>query len=224
MKKYLSFIIALCLSLAAVMQASADEKLRATPTGVSPFTESDKALIHSGNAETPFRVLQITDKQDSLFLRQTCSDLLNFVDDTTFHLFIDRMKTTMEAEQGVGIAAPQVGISKNLFLFTRLDLQEQPVQVVVNPKIIAQADTTVCFKRDGCLSVADQSGDSIRYPWIEAEYFNEKGETIRERLEGYSRRDSFTAIIFQHEYDHIQGIVFTDKLCEEIEIDGSQPL
>ena len=96
----------------------------------------------------------------------------------------------------------------------RLDLPEQPVLVAVNPKIIRHSDTTVCFERDGCLSVPGRSENSIRYPWIEVEYFNEKGEKVRERLEGYSRQDTFTAIIFQHEYDHLKGILFTDKLCK----------
>ena len=179
-----------------------------------PFAGADQALIRSGTAETPFRVLQVTDKQDSFLLRKPCNDLKNFAADPSFHLLLARLKTTLETENGVGIAAPQVGISKNLFLFMRLDLPDKPVQVAVNPKITRHPDTMVCFERDGCLSVPDCSGNSLRYPWIEVEYFNEQGEKIQERLEGYSRRDTFTAIIFQHEYDHTKGILFTDKLCE----------
>ena len=181
---------------------------------VSPFTEAEQSLIRSGTVEMPFRVLQVTDRQDSILLRKSCADLKKFASDSTFHLLISRLKTTLEAESGVGIAAPQIGISKNLFLFKRLDISDTTVQVVVNPKIIHYPDTTVCFERDGCLSVPDRSGNSIRYPWIEVEYFDEKGEKVRERLEGYNRRETFTAIIFQHEYDHTRGIWFTDKLCE----------
>jgi peptide deformylase len=109
---------------------------------------------------------------------------------------------------------PQVGISKSLFLFIRLDLPDQPMQVAVNPKIVNHQDTIVCFERDGCLSIPDRSGNSVRDPWIDVEYQNEKGEKIRERLEGYSRQNTFTAVIFQHEYDHTKGILFIDKLCE----------
>jgi peptide deformylase len=181
---------------------------------VRPFAGADVSLIASGTAETPFRVLQITDKQDSVVLRTPCNNLKNFATDSTFHLLIARLKKTLEAEDGVGIAAPQVGISKNLFLFMRLDLPDKPVQVAVNPKIILHPDTTVCFERDGCLSIPNRSGNSVRYPWIEVEYFNEKGEKIRERLEGYHRQKTFTAVIFQHEYDHTRGILFTDKLCK----------
>jgi peptide deformylase len=181
---------------------------------MQPFAETDKSLIVSGTEETPFRVLQITNRQDSVLLRKSCDDLKNFAADSTFHLLIARMKKTLEVEKGVGIAAPQVGISKNLFLFMRLDLPDKPVHVVVNPKIVNHPDTTVCFERDGCLSIPGRSGNSVRYPWIDVEYRNEKGEKIRERLTGYSRQNSFTAVIFQHEYDHTKGILFTDKLCK----------
>jgi len=179
-----------------------------------PFAGAEQSLILSGTAEMPFRVLQVTDRQDSVLLRRPGSDLKNFASDPAFHLLLARLKATLEAENGVGIAAPQVGISKNLFLFLRLDSPDKPVQVVVNPKIIRHPETSVCFERDGCLSVSGRSANSIRYPWIEVEYFNEKGEKVQERLEGYNRRDTFTAIIFQHEYDHTKGILFTDKLCE----------
>ena len=221
-KRYLCYIIIFNILIITTIQVKAAGAERTQPPPVEqlqselqPFDEADKALIHSGTAEMPFRVLQITDQQDSLTLRQVSTDLINFADDTTFHLLVDRMKATLAAENGVGIAAPQVGISKNLFLFLRIDLPDQPIQVVVNPKIIQHADTLVCFKRDGCLSVAGRSGNSSRYPWLAVEYFNEKGEKIQERLEGYQRPDNFTAIIFQHEYDHTKGIIYTDKLCEE---------
>ena len=179
---------------------------------VQPFAETDKSLIVSGTAETPFRVLQVTDKRDSILLRKPCGNLKNYANDPAFHLLVARLKKTLEVEHGVGIAAPQVGISKNLFLFTQLDLPDKPVRVAVNPKIVNHPDTTVCFERDGCLSIPGVSGNSIRYPWIDVEYQNEKGEKIRERLEGYSRQNTFTAVIFQHEYDHTKGILFTDKL------------
>ena len=178
------------------------------------FTKADKSLIVSGTVETPFRVLQVTNVQDSILLRKPCDNLKNFANDSTFRLLVTRLKKTLEVERGVGIAAPQVGISKNLFLFMRLDLPDKPVHIAVNPRIVNHTDTTICFERDGCLSISDFSGNSVRYPWIDVEYQNEKGEKIRERLEGYSRQNTFTAIIFQHEYDHTKGILFTDKLCK----------
>jgi peptide deformylase len=177
------------------------------------FTEEEKALITEGAAQKPFRVLQITNAQDSLILRTPCSDMENFANDTLLALCIARLKATLLAENGVGIAAPQVGLSKNIFLFMRLDLPGEPIIAAINPKIINHPDTTHCFVRDGCLSIPDFRGNSVRYPWVDVEYCNEKGELFRERLTGYSRPDAFTAVIFQHEYDHTRGVLFIDKLC-----------
>jgi peptide deformylase len=180
----------------------------------SVFSTVEKALINENTAEIPFRVLEITNPQDSALLRMPCGDIENTTCDPDFNLFVARLKTTLALEQGVGIAAPQVGILKNVFLFMRLDLPDAPVVVVVNPKIVHHPAETVCFEQDGCLSIPGLRGNSVRYPWVEVEYYNESGALVRENLEGHSRADNFSAVIFQHEYDHLQGVLFTDKLCE----------
>ena len=179
------------------------------------LTKDEKELINGADIDIPFRVLLTTDQQDYLFLRKKSSDLNFEKDKEEIQRLIERLKATLEAEQGVGIAAPQIGIARNLFLFVRTDKPDWPVEVAINPRIISHSEETICFERDGCLSIPDQSGSSIRYPWIEVEYTNEQGESVRERLEGYSRLDNnFVAVIFQHEYDHLQGVLFTDKLCD----------
>lgn len=183
---------------------------------MAQFTQNEKILINSGTTETPFRVLKVTDQQDSIFLRQKCSDIENINESEDLQLLIGRLKTTMAAESGVGIAAPQVGIGRNIFLFTRIDKANYPVIVAINPKIVNHPEETICFERDGCLSIPGISGNSIRYPWVDVEYTDENGNLVQERLEGYSRESDFTGIIFQHEFDHLQGILFTDKLCPEI--------
>lgn len=178
------------------------------------MTVAEKKLIRSADAETPFRVLLITDDADSLTLRTKAIDVDWQRDKEDIQHLVSRMKATMKLESGVGIAAPQVGISRNIFLFVRVDKPDAPVEVAINPKIVSKPNETICFERDGCLSVPDYSGNSVRYPWIEVEYINENGKTIREKLTGYSRKDNFVAVIFQHEFDHLQGILFTDKLCD----------
>ncbi|PXV58122.1 peptide deformylase [Dysgonomonas alginatilytica] len=182
---------------------------------MAQFTQEEKNLINNGTPETPFRVLTITDQQDSIFLRQKCSAIENSNGSKDLQLLIDRLKATMAFEEGVGIAAPQVGIAKNLFLFTRIDQPDYPVIVAINPKIVNHPQETICFERDGCLSIPDVSGNSIRYPWVDVEYTDENGNLVQERLEGYSRETDFTGIVFQHEFDHLQGILFIDKLCPE---------
>ena len=179
------------------------------------MTTAERKLINSADAETPFRVLQVTNTEDSLFLRQKCIDvdIKNISEDKDIQLFIQRLKVTLDVEEGVGIAAPQVGIGRNIFLFLRVTEPDMPVQVVINPKIVDHSEETVCFERDGCLSIPDISGNSVRYAWVEVEYFDETGRQIREKLTGFSRETGFTGVIFQHEYDHLQGVLFIDKLC-----------
>lgn len=182
---------------------------------MAQFTDDEKSLIHSESTTIPFRVLKIDNVEDSLFLRKKCSDVELSNDRNSVFLLIERLKTTMILQSGVGIAAPQVGIAKNIFIFTRLDKVNHPIEVVINPRIVTYPKEKICFERDGCLSIPNINGNSIRYPWVEVEYTDEKGNLIRETLDGYSRKGNFTGIIFQHEYDHLQGVLFIDKLCPE---------
>ena len=180
------------------------------------FSERELEIICHGTGESVFRILQTTDQVDSLILRMPSTDMADpdsIADDEILQLLIERLHITMEQAGGVGIAAPQVGVLKNVFLFIRVDLPGEPIQVVINPRMVAHATETICFVRDGCLSIPDISGNSVRYPWIEVEFWDEKGDFHRERLEGFHRSDNFVAVIFQHEFDHLQGVLFTDKNC-----------
>lgn len=185
--------------------------------GMAQFTDREKDIINNGTPETPFRVLLISNQEDALVLRQKCDDISHVKGNEDLKLLIERLKTTMEVEAGVGIAAPQVGICKNIFIFTRINEPDFPMVAAINPRIINHPDETICFENDGCLSIPGISGNSIRYPWVDVEYTNEDGELIIERLEGYSRGGDYTGIVFQHENDHLHGILFTDKLCSTTE-------
>lgn len=181
------------------------------------MTDKERDLIFSGGLEVPFKVLQTDNKEDSLFLREksvNVDDAERFVKDKDWQHFIERLKFTMDVESGVGIAAVQVGIQRNIFLFMRLDKPGRPIEVAINPRITNHPEEFICFKNDGCLSVPDMSGDTKRYPWIDVEYYNEKGKLVKERLSGSSRTGDFTGVVFQHEYDHLQGILYTDKIYE----------
>ena len=178
------------------------------------MTQSEIRLIQSVDNNAPFKVLLTSNANEEKKLRQPSRDLNFKKDKKVIDLLISRLKATMFLESGVGIAAPQIGISRNLFLFVRVDKPDEQIEVAINPKILNHPNETIYFERDGCLSVPNFSGNSIRYPWIEVEYTNENGVLIREKLEGYSRQDNFVAVIFQHEFDHLQGVLFIDKLCK----------
>ena len=185
------------------------------------FTERELEIIRNGNTDTSFRVLLTTDAIDSFTLRMQSSDINtdSITTDENLQLLIQRLAITMNEAGGVGIAAPQVGILKNIFLFIRIDKPDYPIQVAINPIIVNHPTETVCFEGDGCLSIPNISANSIRFPWIEVEYWDEKGNFHKEKLIGYSREDDFTSIIFQHEFDHLNGILFTDKICTPSEED-----
>lgn len=181
------------------------------------MTSYEKELITNGDATTPFRVLKTDNLEDSVFLRQKSVDIEDvdkIAENENLQLLIERLKLTMAVENGVGIAAPQVGIGRNLFIFLRLDKPEFPMEAAINPQIVAHSDEIICFEGDGCLSIPNQSGTTKRYAWIEVEYYNENGELKKERLTGQSRNSDFTGVVFQHEFDHLQGILFYDRLCD----------
>lgn len=179
-------------------------------TSYASFTQQEKEIIYS---EGDLRVLKIDNKQDSLVLRKKSKSIKKIEYNADLSVLIEKMKTSMKQSRGIGIAAPQIGINRNIFLFTRLDKTGNPVEVVINPKIKSYSKETICFERDGCLSIPNTTGTSKRHSEIEVEYKNEKGETIVEKLNGGSRFQDFTGVIFQHEYDHLKGILFIDKLC-----------
>ena len=180
------------------------------------MTEQEKKLVNSGDADAPMRVLLTTDEADSLFLRQQSEDVdvVGIGLNRDLKKLIERMKATLAQEEGAGLAAAQVGIARNIFLFVRVNDPDMPVQVAINPKIMKHPEEQICFEGDGCLSIPDESGASMRYPWVEVEYYDQNGKCIRETLSGGSRETDYTGIIFQHEYDHLQGVLFTDRLCE----------
>lgn len=182
------------------------------------MTPDEIKIIENGDHTSPFRVLKTDNTEDSLFLRQKSAEISsvqNIAKNRLLQMLIHRLKLTMTEENGVGIAAPQVGVGRNMFIFLRLDKADYPMEVAINPKIVDHSQETICFEGDGCLSVPDQSGTTLRYAWIEVEYYNEKGELIKERLHGGERGSDFTGVIFQHEYDHLQGILFYDRLCDQ---------
>jgi peptide deformylase len=182
------------------------------------MTKEEKELTYNGKIDEPFRVLITANEEDSLLLRKKSTDIENvenIANDKDWQFFIERLKLTMAVESGVGISAVQVGVLRNLFLFMRLDKPEFPVEVAINPRIVAHSPEEICFEDDGCLSIPGESADSRRYAWIDVEYYNEKGELIKERLSGVSRQGDFTGIVFQHEYDHLQGVLYIDKIWNE---------
>lgn len=209
-------IILVSLSVIASISCSKEEVLdqpiHQQISEYQPFTQEETTLIMSGDTNVPMRVLLTTNREDSLFLRQKSMDVEPDFNNPVLIRLIKRLYYTMISDGGVGIAAPQVGIHRNLFWFKRFDvLPNKPFQVAINPKINFYSQRKVNFIGDGCLSVPDISGKTERFSSIMVEYTLDNGVVEKNILEGYSSV-SFTSVCFQHEFDHLQGVLFVDRL------------
>ena len=115
-------------------------------------------------------------------------------------LLLQDMEETMHKEGGVGIAAPQVGILKRMFIME--PVQGSP-EYVIDPEIIKASGEQEC--EEGCLSVPGVVGTVIRPEKIEVKYMELDGKERRRLL------TEFEAIVFSHEFDHLEGVLFIDK-------------
>ncbi len=102
-----------------------------------------------------------------------------------------------------GLAAPQIGISKSVFIFS-FDRDPKNFEVVINPQFVPMSDEVI-EGWESCFSVLLQMAKVPRYQTIKATFLNLNGEKVEKVLEG------FAAKVFQHEYDHLQGVENIDR-------------
>ena len=187
----------------------------ATNLSAQKFTKEEKKLIQSGDAKTMMKVIQITDEKELKILTSVSTD----VDpkDALLPVLAERMFLSMRdpANPGIGIAAPQVGINKNVFWVQRFDKEGEPFEFYLNPKIVWRS-ALLRKGMEGCLSTPDIDGEVLRNYTIKLTYLDKEGKFHEEMIEG------FTAVVFQHEYDHLNGILFTDRIKEQKNLEVSK--
>lgn len=131
------------------------------------------------------------------------------INDESLTELIDNLFETMRNAEGIGLAAPQVGISKRIFVVDGRPLEEDEtmdfVQEFINPQILEEDGEDWVFQ-EGCLSIPGIREDVKRPEKLRIRYFD------REWNEHEKEFDGMKARIIQHEYDHIEGILFTDHL------------
>jgi len=119
------------------------------------------------------------------------------------------MYETMYNAQGIGLAAPQIGKSIRLFVADTTPLEDEEIgnwkQVFVNPVILEESGEFWIYE-EGCLSIPGIREDVERRERLKIRYYDEKWELHEDEFDGMQAR------IIQHEYDHIEGILFTDHL------------
>jgi peptide deformylase len=119
---------------------------------------------------------------------------------------IENMAQTMYQAPGIGLAAIQVGINKSLMVYDISPKDEKrSLQVLINPRIIS-SEGTMLSEDEGCLSVPDFRSDVKRAAAITVEGFDRNEKPVRLDAEG------FLAIVLQHEIDHLNGILFIDRI------------
>jgi len=131
--------------------------------------------------------------------------------DRALQTFLDDMLETMYADKGVGLAAPQVGVSKRIIVIDTKqrdeDGNEQPGRpmYLINPEIIYRSEEKILFC-EGCLSVPGQSADVERHQNIRVRYLDYDG------IEREIVAQDYEAVVLQHEIDHLDGILYIDRI------------
>jgi len=119
---------------------------------------------------------------------------------------IDDMAQTMYQAPGVGLAASQVGINQCFLVYDVSPRDDKrALHVLINPRIVCQ-EGEILSENEGCLSVPDYRSDVVRFSQIQVEGVNRDGKPLSFAAEGY------LAIVLQHEIDHLQGILFIDRI------------
>ncbi|MGB0524080.1 MAG: peptide deformylase [Flammeovirgaceae bacterium] len=141
-------------------------------------------------------------------LRKVASDIPNDGSVDIKKLSEDMFETMYNA-QGVGLAGPQIGLSYRIFVVDAEPMDEENLQgfkkVFVNAELLEEEGETWGIE-EGCLSIPDIRGEVDRKPTIKIQYYDENWEKHVDTFDGMAAR------VIQHEYDHIEGILFTDYL------------
>ena len=175
--------------------------------GEEPWTEGERQLITEG--EGVMRVLTVEDTLDLAVLRAISIDLpVREIASETFNTLARRMLATVTSpeQDGVGIAAPQVGLNRRVIAVQRFDKPGEPFEVYPNIRITGLHGPEE-LGAEGCLSVPGRRGNVMRSRNVDIAYVSPR--TLKDTVESVH---GFTAVIFQHECDHLDGVLYIDKL------------
>ena len=146
-------------------------------------------------------------------LRNKTKDIpINEIKSENTQKIIEKMIKTMRKHNGAGLAANQIYEPIRICIIEVLDnprykhLNTIPLKVLINPKVIIKKDTATFNSYEGCLSVPNLRGKVKRYNTINVTYYNMDAKKITEDIKGLE------SIVYQHEIDHLDGYLFTDKV------------
>lgn len=162
------------------------------------------------------RILRIDDPEDKKILKMNCRPVK--LPNRELKSLISDMFETMHEAQGVGLAAPQIGLPLRLTVIgippvydkhedgTEVEVEPAEEYVLINPKIVKMSSEEV-MRPEGCLSLPGWYGDVPRSTWVTVEYQDLNGKHLRLRKAG-----DLLGWAIQHEVDHLNGILFTERI------------
>ena len=198
------FMLPAVICLALLLTAGCGDR-------VPRFTAEETDLVMSSDGV--MRVLLVTSPEDSIVLRTQSVDLAGKdLQSEVYERLARRMLATVtdSTQDGVGLAAPQVGLNRRVVAVMRYDKPGYPFEVYPNIHIEHFSDQKQTGP-EGCLSIPEIAGDVERSQQVVIRYIDpETLSELRDTVDGY------TAVIFQHEVDHLDGILFTDRLTAPV--------
>ena len=174
------------------------------------MTKDEIALINGSN--DVMRILTIDNEADLAVLRRSSVNF-NVADlNTPEYAALARklVKTLESTDGGVGLAAPQIGINRRVVAVQRVDKEGEPIEVYANI-FIEEMRGEPASGPEGCLSVPDRRGDVMRYQDITIRYTDINSDRMDQPREIREDVSGFAAVIFQHEVDHLEGVLYIDR-------------
>jgi len=172
------------------------------------LTSAEISLINQGDIKTALPIFQTTDSHQHTTLLDQSKEI-DPTDPNTATLVLRMKESLLSTDGGVGIAAPQVGINRKVIWVQRFDKHGEPLEYFINPVITWKSELQN-LGPEGDLSIPEFRGQFYRSKVIQLQYVDLKGQKFTEIVEG------FTAVIFQHEIDHLFGILISDKKEKEL--------
>ena len=174
------------------------------------FTAKEKQLISHSYNNGIMPLMQVSNTNDSVVLYKKSKDIKPDSNNKYLTQIVKNLHATVydTNNPGVGIAAPQVGVNRRIIIVKRFDKDEKPMEYFLNSQIIVYSESQ-SEGREGCLSVPGYRGYVIRADTIVINYDLLNKQNITDTISG------FTAIIFQHEIDHLEGVLYTDRIEDE---------
>ena len=201
-------LIAVIVLVSAVISCKSNTNTGTNNNGQTGITFTPEELMILNQSDSVMYLTVIGDKSDSLILRKTSRDFTEQeLQSKEFQTLARNLLATVQdpSQDGVGISAPQVGLNLRMIAVMRYDKEDKPIEPYANVHI-TYFSQNIKSGPEGCLSVPNYRGIVPRSDSIIVSYFDLNSNSPKTDTIG-----GYTAIIFQHETDHLEGILYIDR-------------